>query len=48
MTVKEKIALLRKEMQEKNIDAFVVFSADPHMSEYLPEEWKERAWISGF
>lgn len=48
MTVKEKIALLRKEMQKKNIDAFVVFSADPHMSEYLPEEWKERAWISGF
>ncbi|MGC4128700.1 MAG: aminopeptidase P family protein [Bergeyella sp.] len=48
MTVKEKIALLREQMQKNNIDAFIVFSADPHMSEYLPEEWQERKWISGF
>lgn len=48
MTVTEKIALLREKMQEKHIDAFIVFSADPHMSEYLPEEWQERSWISGF
>ncbi len=48
MTSKEKVALLRAEMKAKNIDAFVVFSADPHMSEYLPEQWKERAWLSGF
>lgn len=48
MTSKEKIAALRKEMQENNVDAFIVYSADPHMSEYLPEEWQERAWLSGF
>lgn len=48
MTSKEKVALLRREMEAKNIDAFVVFSADPHMSEYLPEQWKERAWLTGF
>lgn len=48
MTVKEKIASLREEMKKNNIEAFIVYSADPHMSEYLPEEWKERAWISGF
>ena len=35
-------------MQENNVDAFIVYSADPHMSEYLPEEWQERAWLSGF
>jgi Xaa-Pro aminopeptidase len=35
-------------MQEKNIDAYIVYSADPHMSEYLPKEWQERSWISGF
>lgn len=48
MTSKEKIAALRGEMQENNVDAFIVYSADPHMSEYLPEEWQERAWLSGF
>src|SRR5690554_1372895 len=48
MQVKEKVALLRAKMMENNIDAFIIFSADPHMSEYLPTEWKEREWISGF
>src|SRR5690606_33406582 len=35
-------------MSQKGIDAFIVYSADPHMSEYLPEEWLEREWLSGF
>lgn len=48
MTTKEKISALREEMKQNNVDAFIVFSADPHMSEYLPEQWQERAWISGF
>ena len=48
MNIPEKLTLLRTKMQEKNIDAYIVYSADPHMSEYLPEEWQERAWISGF
>lgn len=48
MKAKERIALLRKEMEAENTAAFIVYSADPHMSEYLPDVWKERAWISGF
>ncbi len=48
MTSKEKIALLRQAMSQQKIDAFIVYSADPHMSEYLPEEWQERSWLSGF
>lgn len=48
MTTKEKITLLQQAMQQENIDAFVVYSADPHMSEYLPAEWQERRWLSGF
>jgi Xaa-Pro aminopeptidase len=48
MTSAEKIALLRQKMAENNIDAFIVYSADPHMSEYLPAEWQERSWLSGF
>ncbi|SEG40569.1 Xaa-Pro aminopeptidase [Halpernia humi] len=48
MTSQEKVALLREKMAENNIDAFIVYSADPHMSEYLPKEWQERSWLSGF
>lgn len=48
MTSKEKVVALREEMQKNNVDAFIVYSADPHMSEYLPEEWQERSWLSGF
>lgn len=48
MTVKEKVAQLRSEMKSNSIDAFIVYSADPHMSEYLPKEWQERTWLSGF
>ena len=48
MTSKEKVAALRDEMQKNNVDAFIVYSADPHMSEYLPQEWQERARLSGF
>ena len=48
MTSSQKISALRQKMSENNIDAFIVFSADPHMSEYLPDEWQERSWLSGF
>ena len=48
MTSSEKIAALRQKMSENNIDAFIIYSADPHMSEYLPAEWQERSWLSGF
>lgn len=48
MTSKEKINVLQKKMEENDVDAFIVFSADPHLSEYLPEEWQERSWLTGF
>jgi len=48
MTSAEKISALRQKMTENQIDAFIVYSADPHMSEYLPKEWQERSWLSGF
>jgi len=35
-------------MQRHGIDACIVPSADPHLSEYLPEHWQGRAWLSGF
>ncbi|MCP4571616.1 MAG: aminopeptidase P family protein [bacterium] len=48
MTARQKVAALRKLMQKNRVDAYYVPSADPHQSEYLPEAWKLRAWLSGF
>ena len=43
-----RIAALRQCMREAGVDAFIVPSADPHLSEYPADRWKSRAWISGF
>lgn len=43
-----RIANLRKSMLEQNIDAYVILSADPHLSEYLPDFYKSRVFMSGF
>ena len=48
MNAREKVAALRKLMKSNRIHAYYVPSADPHQSEYLPEAWKLRAWLSGF
>lgn len=44
----ERLAALRAAMQEHSIDAWWLPSSDPHSSEYLPEHWEGRAWLSGF
>jgi Xaa-Pro aminopeptidase len=43
-----RLAQLRAAMALQGIDAFIVPSADPHLSEYLPGRWKGREWLSGF
>ena len=48
MTVNEKIAKIRTMMSANKIDAVIIPSADPHMSEYFSDHWKTRAWVSGF
>ena len=47
-TVPEKLAALRALMRDNKTDAYVVMSADPHMSEYLPVYWQVRLWLTGF
>ena len=42
MTTNEKIAKVREKMAENKIDAVIVPSADPHMSEYFSDHWKTR------
>lgn len=48
LTVPEKLEKLRELMRNQHVDALIVMSADPHMSEYLPDYWKARQWLSGF
>ncbi len=48
MKITDKISSLRKLMLENNIDAYIIPSTDPHISEYVAERWSSRAWISGF
>ncbi len=43
-----RIADLKKLLTENEVSALLVPSADPHLSEYLPERWQGRAWASGF
>ena len=43
-----RIAALRAAMAAAGVDACVVPSADPHLSEYLPSRWQAREWLSGF
>ncbi|MES2831840.1 MAG: aminopeptidase P family protein [Pseudomonadota bacterium] len=43
-----RLASVRAAMAEQSIDAYVVPSSDPHLSEYLPAHWQARQWLSGF
>lgn len=43
-----RLQALRQAMDTHGVDACVVLSADPHLSEYLPDHWAARAWLSGF
>ncbi|WP_308570117.1 aminopeptidase P family protein [uncultured Haemophilus sp.] len=42
------ISELRRFMAQNQIDAWIIPSADPHLSEYLPEHWQARRYFSGF
>lgn len=47
-TIETRLQQLREEMRREHLSAFIFPSADPHMSEYVPERWEGRKWISGF
>lgn len=42
------LAALRLSMQQAHVDACLIPSADPHLSEYLPAYWQIRLWLTGF
>ncbi|MCE2915169.1 MAG: aminopeptidase P family protein [Rubrivivax sp.] len=43
-----RLSQLRDALQAEGLDALLVPSADPHLSEYLPGRWQGREWLSGF
>ncbi|BCF89797.1 aminopeptidase P family protein [Paraburkholderia sp. PGU16] len=47
-SIPERIAQLRSAMKQAGLAAWLVPSADPHLSEYLPGRWQGREWLSGF
>jgi Xaa-Pro aminopeptidase len=48
MTAAERIARLRRALTSTGLAAMIVPSADPHQSEYPPERYRSRAYLSGF
>ena len=47
-TSAQHLAALRQAMQQQQLDAWIMPTVDPHLSEYLPEYWQSRAYVSGF
>ena len=43
-----RVERLRQWMSEHRLQAYIIGSGDPHGSEYTPEHWQCRQWISGF
>lgn len=48
MTYIEKLEAIRKQMKAEGVSAYIIPSADPHISEYLPEFYKCIQFASGF
>ncbi|WP_201546103.1 aminopeptidase P family protein [Psychrobacter immobilis] len=46
--IQQRITSLRDAIAAQDLTAIIVLSADPHLSEYLPEYWQARLWLSGF
>lgn len=46
--VRTRIDALRDALKRSGFAAWIVPSSDPHLSEYLPERWQGRQWLSGF
>lgn len=46
--ITDRLSVLREVMKQNGISATIIPGTDPHGSEYLPNRWKERTWISGF
>lgn len=48
MTYPEKLIQIRNQMKADGVHAYIIPSADPHISEYLPNHYKCIPFVSGF
>ena len=48
MQIIDRIKAFRARMEEENMAAVIVPTADSHASEYLADYFKTRQWLSGF
>ncbi|RKD88327.1 aminopeptidase P family protein [Mangrovibacterium diazotrophicum] len=46
--IQQRLVRLRQEMAKSGLDALYISGTDPHQSEYLPDYWQVREFISGF
>lgn len=46
--IPSRIASLRASMKAAGVQAYIIPSADPHLSEYPPTHWRTRTYFSGF
>ena len=46
--IRLRLQRVRDALAAAGVDAVLVPSSDPHLSEYLPERWQGREWLSGF
>ncbi len=47
-TITARLKALRALLQQEGIQATIIPSTDPHISEYVAPHWQSRKWISGF
>lgn len=45
---RRRIEQIQGALKRRGLAAVLVPSSDPHLSEYLPERWQGRQWLSGF
>ena len=43
-----RIEQVQELLKQRGLAALLVPSSDPHLSEYLPQRWQGRQWLSGF
>lgn len=46
--IRNRIEALRQRLKARGLSAWIALSSDPHLSEYLPQRWQSRRWLSGF
>ena len=46
--ITSRVEQLRAWMRQRQLQAYIFPSTDPHSGEYVPDHWKSREWISGF